>query len=104
MEMRLQSLPVISDVTATHFPLFPTTGLPRFLITHHCEGHELQDASTTSLLQAFDALLHETLYKLGMWSRHLGAQDGGNEKEKVGWGEGSRWQCGVTSRCNNEFK
>lgn len=57
------------------------------LITHHCEGHELQDASATSLFQALNALLHKTLHKLGLRSGHLGAHDGRNEEEKVGWGE-----------------
>lgn len=45
------------------------------LITHHSEGHELQDAAMASLLQTFNTLLHETLNKLGVRARHLGAHD-----------------------------
>lgn len=59
------------------------------LLTHHCKRHELQDASATSLLQAFHTLLHETMHKLRVRARHLGAQDGGNEKEQVGCGKGN---------------
>lgn len=82
--------PVIFDVTTTP-PWSPPLHLLSLLITHHCKGHELQDASTTSLLQAINALLHEALYELGVRSRHLGAKDGGNEEEKVGWGDENRW-------------
>ena len=45
------------------------------LITHHCEGHELQDAATTSLLKTFNTLLYEPLNKLGVRARHLRAHD-----------------------------
>ncbi len=75
----------MSDITATPLPPYRhLSGLPSKLITHHCKGHELQDAPATSLLQALDALLHKTLYKLCLRSGHLGAHDGGNEEEKVG--------------------
>lgn len=69
----------------------PSSFFSSQLITHHCKGHELQDASATSLLQALNTLLHKTLYKLGVRACHLGAQDGGNEEEKVGWGVENRW-------------
>lgn len=45
------------------------------LITHHCKGHELQDAATAPLLQTFNTLFYETLNKLGVRARHLGAHD-----------------------------
>lgn len=65
-------------------PYHNLSGLHSLHITHHCKGHELQNASTTSLLQAIDTLLHEALYELSVRSCHLGAKDGGNEEEKVG--------------------
>lgn len=54
------------------------------LITHHCEGHELQDAPTAPLLQALNALLNETLHKLRLGARHFGAHNGRNKEEEVG--------------------
>ena len=75
----------MSDATATHLPPYlHLSDLSSHHITHHCEGHELQDASATSLLQALNTLLDKTLHKLGVRSRHLGAHDGRNEEEKVG--------------------
>lgn len=61
--------------------------LTSLLITHHCEGHELQDAPTAPLLQALHALLNEALHKLSLRARHLGPHDGRDEEEQVGWGE-----------------
>lgn len=57
------------------------SGLCWQIITHHSKRHKLEDASTTPLLQALDALLHKTLHKLGVRPCHLGAQDGGDEEE-----------------------
>lgn len=77
----------MSDATAAPLPsslISTCLALASQLVTHHGKGHELQDVSASPLLQALDALLHKTLHKLGVWSRHLGAHDGGNEEEKVG--------------------
>lgn len=86
--------PVMSDATsAIPLPCLspPVWPLPSKLITHHCKGHELQDAPTTSLLQTLNTLLHKALHELGVRSGHLGAEDGGNEEKKVGWRGENRW-------------
>lgn len=57
--------------------------LSSLLITHHCEGHELQDAPTAPLFQALHALLNEALHKLSLRARHLGPHDGRDEEEQV---------------------
>lgn len=53
--------------------------------THHCEGHELQDAAAAALLQAVHALLHEPLDELGVRAGCLGSQDRGDQQEEVCW-------------------
>lgn len=65
----------MSIVLILIFLLISTSLTSSQLITHHCKGHELQDAATTSLLQTFNTLLYETLNKLGVWARHLRAHD-----------------------------
>lgn len=57
------------------FALFSTCLTSSQLTTHHGKGHELEDAATTSLLQTLHTLLYETLNKLGVRARHLGAHD-----------------------------
>lgn len=72
-------------------PSLSPPGLLSQLISHHSEGHELEDAPTASLLQALDTLLNEALYKLCVRSSRLGTQDGGNEEEQIGWREKNKW-------------
>lgn len=82
-----------SDISSNLSPLAsppPAIFLSSHLITHHCEGHELQDAPAAPLLQALNALLNETLHKLRLRACHFGAHDGRNKEEEVGWGEQER--------------
>lgn len=70
-----ETFPYILRQQPLIFLLISTCLTSSQLITHHCKGHELQDAATASLLQTFNTFLYETLNKLGVRARHLGAHD-----------------------------